>query len=131
MIIAGGREFNDYTLLVESCDKLLANKQPNIEIVNGGANGADRLGGKYAIQKGYKMKPFHADWDDVDERADSELGRKNGRVYWKYAGHARNLEMAQYADAAIVFWDGASTGTKNMIDSAKEEGITVKVVRYD
>lgn len=114
VIIAGGRTFNDYDLLVESCDRLLINKHPNIEIVNGGANGADRLGGKYAIQKGYKMKKFTADWDNLG----------------KSAGYHRNKEMAEYADAAIIFWNGISKGAKHMIDLATEEGIQTKVITY-
>jgi hypothetical protein len=114
VIIAGSRTFTDYDLLVESCDKLLTNKHPNVEIVNGGASGADRLGGRYAIQKGYKMKHFPADWE--------RFGRSSGFI--------RNKEMAEYADAAIVFWDGVSKGSKHMIDLAQKQGLTTKVVRY-
>jgi len=114
VIIAGTRTFNDYDLLVESCDKLLVNKHPNIEIVNGGARGADRLGGKYAIQKGYKMKKFAADWDE----------------YGRSSGYIRNEEMAQYADALICFWDGHSKGSGHMINLAREYKLKVRVVKY-
>ncbi|MBQ6708005.1 MAG: hypothetical protein IJM97_03540 [Clostridia bacterium] len=34
------------------------------------------------------------------------------------------------ADAVVVFWDGKSRGSKSMINCAKEQGITCKVVRY-
>ena len=45
LIIAGGREFNDYELLKEKVDYLLRNKKgETIEIVSGKARGADSLG---------------------------------------------------------------------------------------
>ena len=38
--------------------------------------------------------------------------------------------MAEYADALIVFWDGESTGTKNMIDLAESMNLPIKVCMY-
>lgn len=114
VIIAGGREFNNYELLKEKCDIALS-KTENIEIVSGTANGADKLGEQYAKEKGYTIKQFPADWD------------RNG----KSAGYIRNEEMAMYADAAIIFWDGASKGTKHMIQLAKTYKLKVKLVMYD
>lgn len=49
----------------------------------------------------------------------------------------RNREMAEYAAMPdgvghlIAFWDGKSRGTKSMIQLAKENGLKVKVIRYD
>lgn len=39
-------------------------------------------------------------------------------------------QMAEYADAAIVFWDGKSRGTQNMIQQMRELGKPVEVVIY-
>jgi len=97
VIIAGGREFNNYELLKSSCDRILI-RQSNIEIVSGKALGADKLGEDYAKEKGYKIKEFPADWIK----------------YKKGAGPIRNKQMAEYADGLIAFWDGQSKGTKNM-----------------
>lgn len=47
VIIAGGRDFTDYNLLKVKCTNALIN-QNEIEIVSGCANGADKLGEKYA-----------------------------------------------------------------------------------
>lgn len=113
VIIAGGRDFNDYTKLKEFCDKVLIN-QTEIEIVSGGAKGSDRLGEQYAKDKGYSLKIFKADWDK----------------YGKGAGMLRNTDMANYADALIVFWDGESKGTKNMLKQAKGKGLKIKICRY-
>lgn len=115
VIIAGGRKFNDYDLLYKNCDKVLRIKKNEIEIVSGTANGADKLGERYAKEKGYPIKQFPANWDK----------------YGKSAGYKRNEEMAKYADGLIAFWDGKSKGTKHMIDLAKQYELKVKVFIYD
>ena len=112
VIIAGSRNFNDYNLLKSSCDNLLT-QFTNIEIVSGTARGADKLGERYAREKGYSIKEFPANWN---------LG--------KSAGYFRNDEMAKYSDMLIAFWDGTSKGTKHMIDLANKRGIKVEIVNY-
>ena len=39
--------------------------------------------------------------------------------------------MANYADAAIVFWNGRSPGTKDMIYKAQKKGIPLRVIYYE
>ena len=63
VIVAGSRTFNDYRLLRNKLDQILANKLPDIVIVSGGARGADTLGERYAQEKGLPVKQFPADWD--------------------------------------------------------------------
>ena len=106
VIIAGGRDFNNYAGLSASMDYLLKNVCDEIQIICGMARGADRLGERYAKERGYKIRYFPADWD----------------TYGKSAGYRRNVEMASNADALVAFWDGVSYGTKHMIDIAKEKG---------
>ena len=117
VIIAGGRHFNDYELLKEKCEYYLQNKlrESKVVIISGHATGADDLGERYAQERGLYLDAHPADWD------------KNGRA----AGPIRNKEMAEIADALIAFWDGASRGTKNMIDTAKSKGLKVAIVRYE
>jgi len=113
VIIAGGREFDNYKQLCEVCDHMLQNKT-NIEVVSGVARGADTLGEKYANERGYAIRRFPADWD------------KHGLG----AGHIRNEQMAKYGDALIAFWDGSSKGTKNMIEVARTNDLQLKVEIY-
>ena len=112
VIIAGGRDFDDYLLLLQAVVKA---DFGITEVVSGGAPGADTLGELFARDLDLLLKRFPADW--------KRLGRA--------AGPIRNGEMAQYADALIAMWDGVSTGTANMIKQATERGLKVHVERYD
>lgn len=38
------------------------------------------------------------------------------------------MEMAKSVDVVIVFWDGESLGTKNMIECAKLQGVPYEIV---
>lgn len=113
VIVAGSRNFADYRLLEHKCDWFLADKKSDgIEIVSGTAIGADTLGIRYAEKHGYAVRRFPADWE----------------TYGKGAGHRRNAQMAEYADALIAFWNGKSRGTKNMIETMRLMKKPVRVV---
>lgn len=114
IIIAGGRDFNDYELLLNSVWPILKGNT-NIEIVSGCASGADKLGEKFAESFGLPISKFPADWN------------KHGRS----AGPIRNKKMAEYANELIAFWDGKSKGTKNMIETANKMGLIVNTIIYD
>ena len=113
VIIAGGRDFNDYEQLKTKCNHILQN-QTDIEILCGCANGADKLGEKFALESYYKIKYFPADWNNKG----------------KSAGYQRNIQMAEYADALIAFWNGNSRGTKHMIDRTNKNGLKVRIIKY-
>lgn len=112
LVVAGSRDFDDYTLLSAELDKLLAGKT-NITIVSGTARGADRLGERYAAEHNLRIERFPAEWEK----------------YHKGAGPIRNMKMVQSADAVIVFWDNESSGTKNIIECARKQDIPYRIVR--
>lgn len=116
VIIAGGRDFQDYQLLRSTMDVLLRNKlrKEKIVVICGMAKGADMLGARYAKERGYHVRYFPAEWDKLGKRA----------------GIIRNEEMAQNADALVAFWNGSSHGTKNMIETAERYNLAVRVKRY-
>lgn len=114
VIIAGGRNFNDYDLLIKTMDHLLSNIKDDITVVCGKARGADTLGERYAKERGFLVQYFPADWER----------------YGKAAGYLRNTEMAKNADALVAFWDGKSLGTRHMIEIAKANGLKVRVKHY-
>ncbi len=109
-IIAGSRGIDEYQLVVEAVEESGWFKDIT-EVVSGGARGPDRLGEMWAKYHQIPIKLFPADWD--------RLGRG--------AGHIRNAQMADYADALIAVYDGHSRGTANMIQRAKSKGLKVYV----
>lgn len=114
LIIAGGRDFEAYELMKHKLDIILKRITEPIEIVSGTCDGADKLGERYAEEKGYPVKRFPANWD------------KHG----KKAGYIRNVQMGEYATHCVCFWDGKSKGTKLMIDICKQMQLPVRIVNY-
>lgn len=103
VVIAGSRNITDYSVLKDAifCSDFLIT-----EVVSGCARGVDSLGERWANENGVPISRFPADW---------------GR-FGRAAGHYRNSEMAQYADVAIILWDGESRGTLDMIDRMRRSG---------
>ena len=113
VIIAGGRDFDDYELLCRTMDTLLIHKS-SVTVLCGKAKGADTLGERYAKDRGYTVEYYPADWE--------KFGRS--------AGYLRNEEMAKNADALVAFWDGKSKGTGHMISLARKHGLKIRVKQY-
>lgn len=116
VIIAGSRGFTAFAELCAYCDKVLARKaqEGQIVVLSGHCQGPDLMGEEYARQRGYVVEVHPADW----------------KQYGKAAGPKRNKEMAAAAHALIAIWDGKSRGTKNMIDEARAAGLPVRVYIY-
>ena len=85
-----------------------------IKIISGMAKGADSLAISYADEHKLTKILFPANW----------------KAYPRIAGLLRNRDMLNIATHLIAFWDGKSSGTKHMIDIAKEKGIPVWVFNY-
>lgn len=114
LIIAGGRDFSNAALMHNAMiDFMEANGTPSV-VVCGMARGADALGRMWAYENWIPVKEFPADWD----------------LHGKKAGPIRNQAMAEYADCAIVFWDGKSRGSADMIRRMREMKKDVVVVKY-
>ncbi len=119
IIVAGSRNFNNYRLLRSKLDEIIAGISDEIEIVSGNARGADRLGERYASEHNITVALFPADWS----------------VFGKPAGIIRNQIMLNYVSKGkalvVVFWDGESRGSLDMIRRARSAGIETKVYRID
>ena len=106
VIIAGGRNYvfvKTDGLVLESLH--LSNRFT--EIISGGCSGADEDGGLFAVTHKLPIKYFNTDW----------------KLYGKSAGPIRNKEMAEYADAIILFPGGK--GTASMRAEAKKAGLEI------
>ena len=111
IIVAGSRTFCDYHKVREALDK---RKDEIKEIVCGGARGADSLGETYAISHDIKVTYFNADWQNDGQAA----------------GFIRNHKMGDYADELIAFWDGKSTGTKDMIEYMQKLKKPIEIINF-
>ena len=129
VIIAGSRSFNDYKLLEKKCDIILSSVTDEIWIISGTAHGADKLGEDYAKKRGYRLVQCPAPWNDIDGKPYKEIGTNSkGKLYWIKAGHARNVFMAEQADALIAFNYGTG-GTNDMIKIAKAKKLKVREIK--
>lgn len=81
------------------------------EIVSGGAIGIDTAAKQYAISSGIKITEFLPEYDS--------FGRS--------APIRRNIDIINYSDMIIAFWDGKSRGTKFVIDTAKKQNKPIKI----
>lgn len=110
-IVAGGRRLNTDELPIWLVSDAI-NKSgwlPLIsEIVSGGCRGIDLAGEQFASDYNIPVKRFLPDWS---------IG--------KAAGPIRNGQMAQYADALILIWDGRSRGSASMKKLAEQKGLKI------
>lgn len=107
VLVCGGRDFSDYTLLKESLDKI----KPT-QIISGGAQGADSLAEVYANELNIPIKVFKADW----------------KTYGRPAGMIRNQKMLDEGMPDLVVAFPGGRGTADMVKRAKREGFKVVVV---
>ena len=81
------------------------------EIVSGGARGIDTSAREYSLKNNIKLKEFLPEYE------------KYGRA----APLKRNMQIIDYADMVLAFWDGKSKGTKFVIDNCKRIGKRVRI----
>lgn len=122
MIVAGSRSFKDTQLFKEVMNGVLTGltaagfKKGDIEFVSGMAKeGPDRMIVDYAKEHDFPLQEFPAKWD----------------VYGNSAGMVRNGDMGSYGTHCLVFWDGKSKGSANMLDVAKKKNLATQVVMFD
>lgn len=84
------------------------------EIVSGGAKGIDECAKKYAEQKSIPIKIFLPEYEKFGKRAPL----------------VRNIQIIEYADTVVAFWNGISRGTKYVIDNCKAKGKEIKVYKF-
>lgn len=89
-----------------------------VEIVEGGARGADDYGRKFANRYGYRLTEMLANWS---------IG--------KQAGYIRNVKMFEYLaevkrNMVFILWDGESEGTLHDIKLSYKYGMLTYVYLY-
>lgn len=82
------------------------------EIVSGGAEGVDTAAARVARELGIPLRVFLPDY------------RSHGRQ----APLLRNLEIVEYADEVLAFWDGQSKGTRHTMAACIRLGKPVRLI---
>lgn len=107
--IIGSRTFCDKTLFQEVVNNL---PFKIMEIISGGAKGADALAAEWAASNEIPLLIFKPEWN------------KYGRA----AGVVRNKLIVESCDYCLVFWDMKSYGTKFSIDYCTRIGKPLRIV---
>lgn len=81
------------------------------EIVSGGARGIDTCAKEYAKNNNLKLTEF----------------LPNYKFWGKTAPLKRNIEIIEYSDIVLAFWDKKSRGTKFVIENCKKRKIPCKI----
>lgn len=114
VLVCGGRDFTDYVTVNRVLSAYFNNFcNGNMEIIHGGARGADTLAGLFAKMFGLKCHIFPAEWDS----------------YGKGAGPIRNQKMLDEGKPTIVIAFPGGADTADMIKRAKKAGILTINVR--
>lgn len=82
------------------------------EIVSGGAKGIDCCAEEYAKSHSLKFTVFLPEY----------------KKYGKAAPLKRNLQIIDYSDLIIAFWEGKSKGTKFVIDNCNRKNKKVEII---
>ena len=81
------------------------------EIISGGAKGIDTCAREYALTNSIKLTEFLPEYEK----------------YGKGAPLKRNLQIIDYADLVLAFWDGKSRGTKFVIEHCRARNKLVRI----
>lgn len=135
LIVAGGRTFNNFEIGFKVLDEVTSNTEKcNITVVCGKAAGGDKCGEEwYKIHKheGVEISEHIPDWNDIEVEGAVVKYNKFGKPYNAVAGHWRNSDMENEATHLVAFWDGRSTGTRDMINKIKKSGKPYRVFDYN
>lgn len=96
-------------LTVRNLEKYLPKE--TTEIVSGGAIGIDSCAREYALINKIKLTEFLPEY----------------KKYGRYAPLKRNLQIIDYADLVLAFWDGKSRGTKYVIENCKKKNRKIRI----
>lgn len=103
-LVCGSRGIDSYDTLIRA----ISGSPFDVRyIIHGGAKGVDSNADRYAAI------------NDIE----TKVVEPNYNVYGNEAPLKRNQAMVEMADTVIAIWDGESSGTKDTIMKAKDEGM--------
>ncbi len=115
ILICGSRDWSNADVIRQRLNKIKC----NVIVIHGGCRGADKLAGEIAQSMGMKVEVYIPDW----------------KSYGKAAGPLRNQRMLDEGKPTIViaFHNDIinSKGTADMVNRAKNLGMTVEIIKED
>ena len=121
--VVGSRSIVDKDWVNYHLDKMILGEVEaggNVTIISGGAKGADTLAREWAalnLLDFILFKPYHL----ID----------NSVMYHPRYFFTRNKQIVDNADQVIVFWDGKSNGSKDVMKYARKCGKLLTVIEWD
>lgn len=108
VLVCGGRNYSDRSRVVNVLCKL--HFEAGIScIIEGGANGADRLAREWANTSIVPVETYEADWENQGS----------------FAGPARNTRMLNEGKPDLVIAFPGGRGTADMVRKARRAGVEV------
>lgn len=140
VLICGSKDYNNWDEFYRVCIEILSKiqyerelRKEDIEIVEGGASGADSLAKMFSKKElGKSSTTFNAKWDDMSAFGAIEKIGKNGKPYNARAGFDQNQKMIEYLDEddiMIAFHKNNSPGTADTIKRAKDNNIHSFIIK--
>lgn len=117
LLVCGSRTINNTEWVFSEIENYLSESSlqySDIHIIEGGANGVDKIAKQFADDRNIPIIEMVADW----------------KAYGRAAGLIRNEQMVRLCDQCLILWDGKSRGTKNDIDLCDKYNKSNKIVIY-
>lgn len=108
LLVCGGRDYKDQDRMNKVLSKIKKDWK-EIEIIHGGASGADSLADDWARVHKVKRTPYYAKW----------------KTHGKSADPIRNKQMLEDGKPDIVVAFPGGKGTENIIAIAEKAGVPV------
>lgn len=115
LAIVGSRNFTNKKLFGETIIYILQVWGIPLEVISGGAKGADTLGEKWANENNIPTIIFYPDWE------------KHGKA----AGPIRNKDIISAATHVLAFPSRTGRGTQHSIRLAQEQNKEIHIVWID
>lgn len=112
IIVCGGRNYRNASRVAAVMARAKL-KLGLSAIIQGGADGADRLAAEWGWDNGVSVATFNADW----------------KTHKKAAGPIRNARMIKEGGAEIVIAFPGGAGTADMVKQAESAGL--RVIKID
>lgn len=108
VLVCGGREYTDYRELCLKLDVIHTEREFTL-LVHGDAKGADKLAGRWAVERGIQQVKVPANWEGLDTKA----------------GMVRNQLMLDLVSPEVCVGFPGGIGTNKMMFMAHKQGVEV------